>query len=816
MLIDQLAHWPKARKTSNGYDVCCPAHEDKEPSLSVCEIGGRLLFKCHAGCLQEAVLEAMERLGVSTSTRVEASLKLEPFQRVLQSSRPASGQAEAVKYFNARGLDTDLLRHLRFCSSLSFREGDVECQYAALVLPVRRAPEAEPMAVQRIYIQDGAKAPVSTPKKSLGPIKGGAFWIGESGRVMTLCEGPETGCSVAEATRLPCVVTLGAENMRHIKNPSCCEELHIFGDRDVADTGLKAANTLADQLRREGKRVWVHIPPINRITNATKRDWNDVHREEGADAIRAMVENAPQLEGVSAKDSALPEWPEPIPFQRVAVTLPDLPMHVLPQFARDFIAFIARTVGIIESLPFAMFLLVVGGIGGRAFVSRPHPQATWKVMLNLFGMVVASPSSRKSASYSAFAAFIHLIERIFAERAKRAASDAEPGKRKTRDRISVIERKLKKDAELQEARDAMIDEQLGLEATLASEGTPPTRLSTGDASVEKLVDLLKENPAGISLSRDEIGAVFSLLRKSGWEMFGELLLEGWNGTNPFTLDRVGRGTTTLEATCLSVFGTIQPSRLDRIVRNYTDGGDGLLSRFQVVVYQLKKPKWKPSRDVMPTDLENRMRDFLLAIAEQRHAAAHSLHMCDAALDLFEPWQDQQRLELEPLSEDAQALESHLGKYPSLVLKLATILQLAHDFENAALPLRTEDDLRAPAHVRWSEEIGLPALKGAFAIADVLQAHAEHMYRPLLNREHMVATALLKKILTGKVTDGTRARDIKQAGWANLSEEGDVELALATLERNHILCVERTRSASGRGRPSDVLRINPKISKWTVR
>jgi hypothetical protein len=48
----------------------CPAHDDANPSLSLTEkADGTLLWKCFAGCSQEAVREALERLaGVRPAT----------------------------------------------------------------------------------------------------------------------------------------------------------------------------------------------------------------------------------------------------------------------------------------------------------------------------------------------------------------------------------------------------------------------------------------------------------------------------------------------------------------------------------------------------------------------------------------------------------------------------------------------------------------------------------------------------------------------------------------------------------------------------
>jgi len=47
------------RRLADGVQVRCPAHEDKEPSLSVRLADARILLHCHAGCSREAVLAAL-------------------------------------------------------------------------------------------------------------------------------------------------------------------------------------------------------------------------------------------------------------------------------------------------------------------------------------------------------------------------------------------------------------------------------------------------------------------------------------------------------------------------------------------------------------------------------------------------------------------------------------------------------------------------------------------------------------------------------------------------------------------------------------
>jgi len=55
-----LAKLPGAKKSGKGWSARCPAHEDRNPSLSVSEgDDGAALLKCHTGCTMAAILAAV-------------------------------------------------------------------------------------------------------------------------------------------------------------------------------------------------------------------------------------------------------------------------------------------------------------------------------------------------------------------------------------------------------------------------------------------------------------------------------------------------------------------------------------------------------------------------------------------------------------------------------------------------------------------------------------------------------------------------------------------------------------------------------------
>ena len=61
MIDNILNRLDRVKSTGNGkYLACCPAHDDKSPSLSIRETDdGRVLLHCFAGCDAESVLSAL-------------------------------------------------------------------------------------------------------------------------------------------------------------------------------------------------------------------------------------------------------------------------------------------------------------------------------------------------------------------------------------------------------------------------------------------------------------------------------------------------------------------------------------------------------------------------------------------------------------------------------------------------------------------------------------------------------------------------------------------------------------------------------------
>src|SRR5204863_361888 len=108
-----------------------------------------------------------------------------------------------------------------------------------------------------------------------------------------------------------------------------------------------------------------------------------------------------------------------------------------------------------------------------------------------------------------------------------------------------------------------------------------------DATPEKVQLLMSENPIGMIVLRDELAGLLASFERKGQEGARQFYLTAWNGYSPYNVDRIERGTISLDHACLSVFGAIQPVRLRQYLANLGEQSvtnDGMIQRHQVTVW----------------------------------------------------------------------------------------------------------------------------------------------------------------------------------------------------------------------------------------
>lgn len=272
-----LARLESVRPCGNGWVARCPAHHDRNASLSIGDgEGGRLLFHCFAGCTYRAIVDA---LGVPTPTglrprpqaitrpqAVDSARKMESARLIWSRSVPIPGTL-GEKYLRTRGIKIELPGSLRFHPMLGHHDG---IGAPAMVAAVQNR-EGDIAAILRTFLaSDGrGKANLKPDKKALGPIRGGAVRLAPPSETLALAEGIETALSVKQATGIPTWAALGTSNLTRVELPGITREVIIAADNDPNCAGESAAQQAAQRFLREGRRVRIVRPPRG-------KDFNDM------------------------------------------------------------------------------------------------------------------------------------------------------------------------------------------------------------------------------------------------------------------------------------------------------------------------------------------------------------------------------------------------------------------------------------------------------------------------------------------------------------------------------------------------------------
>ena len=291
----------------------------------------------------------------------------------------------------------------------------------------------------------------------------------------------------------------------------------------------------------------------------------------------------------------------------------------------------------------------------------------------------------------------------------------------------------------------------------------PKRYRTEDPTIEALGIVLRDNPQGVLLFRDELCGWLNSLEKKNHEENRAFFLEAWDGDAPFTSDRIGRGMIHIPVRCLSIFGGIQPGPLSTYVAQLHSSGnwdDGFLQRFQIAVWPDSVP-WAPFQKAVDTSLDEAIgriyRWFdLLAFDEQGQSIV--LLFSTEAQALFNEWQSA----IQPRIRDPNLAEhkaSHLNKYPSLITSIALILELV---KSALINIQ-------------SSEVSATSFRQAILWCEYLEAHAWKVYGSTEVPLSDLIKKIIDKIREGKLKDGFTLRDVYHGKhWAGLSDAKQVQ------------------------------------------
>ena len=250
-------------------------------------------------------------------------------------------------------------------------------------------------------------------------------------------------------------------------------------------------------------------------------------------------------------------------------------------------------------------------------------------------------------------------------------------------------------------------------------------------------------------------------------------LESWNGNGRYSYDRIGRGTLHVEAACVSMLGGFQPGPLSQYLRAAVRGGvgdDGLMQRFQVVVYPDVPKTWR-NVDRWP-DGAGRERahevfrradaltpDGLGATVED---GLPILHFAPDAQEAVDAWRE--------------GLMQRLRKGGSIPLSRTTSRSSPLSSQASRSICHLADAATMPPGA-----VGAVSAKRAAAWCDLLEGHARRVYHVATAANIAGARTVLARLKEGALSSPFVSRDVYRRQWAGVTTADEAEAALGVLE-----------------------------------
>jgi hypothetical protein len=580
----------------------------------------------------------------------------------------------------------------------------------------------------------------------------------------------------------------------------------VLPDKDPV--GVAHAEDVAQNLSGVAASVKVlHLPGLPH-----KGDVSDFIESKGSEAMAELLDLADDCpewtrQGTGPPPADAPhQWPEIEPLPDELRPVKPFDYNLIPSELQLWVKDIADRMQCPPDYVGASAMVVAGALIGRRVCICPKKKDDFKVIPNLWGLIIGPPAYMKSPAQDDVLKPVKRLEIDAKENYVEAAKDHEAALQRAKIQMDLTKEAAKKALKAGKPN-ADVDAMFKGDADSIGLAPVRERYLTSDTSVEKLGELLNENPQGLLLFRDELYGFLKTINREDRTNDRAFYLEAWSGLGRYTYDRIGRGTIDIESVCVSILGGIQPGRLASFIRGAVRGGaddDGLAQRFQLAVYPDLNREWKivdrwPDKEAKDRAYHLFERLAALPVPDPGGDNIPAMRFDDEAQGLFYSWWTELETELRG-GELHPAMEAHLVKYRSLIPALTLICHLC-ETPDADIPVVDKPGL-----------IPVEPLQRALAWSEYLRSHAERIYGLALAGNMGAAKSLLRKIISGKVNNPFRKRDVVRARWAGLADDPEVSAALSILiDYGYLTRVTAPTGPAG-GRPTVEYHLNPKAGE----
>ena len=763
--LEQVKH------NNNSIVALCPSHNDKSPSLTASCNSEKILVKCQAGCTFDAVVSA---------------LGMEKFQ--FFSSKNESKPKKIVAKYRYEDKDGILVHNVVRFEPKDFRP---------------QSPDGK-------WTMEGVtRVPYRLPQMLAG-IK--------EGRDIILLEG-EKDCDNAEKIGLVATTFAGGAGKWRKEYSKWFQDAKVICLPDSDSPGRKGMHIIASEIVKVAKSVrWLELQDIPEKGDLS--DWLNIP-DNDKKAFELLVSNAPQWDpnslNITLADLELGErlnilngvneiWLEPREISPELLPVDRLTSELLPSPLRDWLLDISHRMQVPLDFPTGACVVVMSSIIGTRLSICPKKKDPWQVVPNLWGGLIQKPSQLKSPPVKEV---LLPMKKLETEAFKKFEED----NFKFEKEIRVFEMKQKV---CEERMKSALKKNKNTDFSAAQneldelESNPPKepilrRYQTQDTTIEKLQDMLSENPQGIFIFRDELNGFLMKMKKDGHDEDEDFHIEGWAGDGSFTLDRIGRGTVRSELICESIFGTIQPTRIIPHIRQTKSDtkNSGFIQRFQIMLFP-DSENWEYIDKSQNSAAARRAFNCFKEIANMDFRSLKGciaednkipyMRFSEDAQELFIVWLHELQEKLcDP--ENSPVIREHFGKYRSLMPSLALQFHLIDIADGMS-----------------SGPVSLSAAQMAAAWCEYLESHARRIYGMAEDITARAAGILADRIRSGKLENNFTAREVIRKGWELLTEKEVVNGAIQDLvEANWLHEIKFAVTPKG-GRAKVLYEINPQIKK----
>ncbi len=746
------------------WQALCPAHNDKNPSLSI-SLGEKdqILLHCFAGCSYAAILEA---IGLSKQD-------LYPCQEEFSKSKSISkGEPITLSYLEDK-----------FEAVYKYRDAEANLSFLITRSKKKKFTVWHQIAENsfKTGLNGNAKIPYNLPKvnKAL------------PGDTVFICEGEKDANTLNQAGLLASTTPFGCKGWKKVRDKSCFAGKRIVIIHDLDPAGRKYATDIAMDLLSSALEVRILNLAESGFKGNDVTDWflwkGKLQIEEKKNLLLQKSDEAPIWPGHN--------WTKPALPKNEGTLLPEFPIHVFPEWLRIMISEISIDLQTPLDLAGCLALAILSLAAGKKYVVRI--KESWKLMTNLYIAISMESGTGKTAMFNKM---IKPIEEWEQKKRKEVSVTRKiflEEKDMLRVRLKSLKKSYAKSADEDKSEVSKVTRQL---LDLNIPNLP--QLTTTDATQEGISLLLSQHYGKIGYFSSE-GQDFVSIAAGRYSKKSESNVDVYlNGYSGQTI-KINRADRTREPIiiyepliCIGL--CMQPCTQAKMwaIEDFRDRG--LLARFLWSVP--KDLVGKRVMDVPPVKVDtlNRYNSNVAKLLEICHTSEHTkpqeINLSDKSRKYLYEYKGQQEPEYLEGGQLNGSIKTWALRLPGKAAKIAGLLKIATDLEDE----------------QPSQYIEISTLKNAIELCDYFLKHYACLCDNVnIKKEESLPSKILNKIETEHLQTFS-TRDIYRP-LGKSSEETEKALQLLKISGFVRKNPVTNNKSSGPGRKHcDVWLVNPSL------